>query len=290
MHSKENWDDLRYVLAVAEGGSVSAAARSLGVNHATVLRRIAAFEERHGVELFDKSARGYSVPVDRIRVIDAAREAETAMLAVERIIKGAQAPLRGVVRVTSTDTFCSGLLPEILADLRHRQGELRIELLSNNAHLDLARLHADVAVRPTNQLSEDLTGEIAARLAFDVYAAAGSSVTRWLGMSGPLSRSTVAAWMAEEHPPEPVIGAADSFVTLREMAAAGLGRAVLPRILGDPDPRLERQAGLMPEMAVDIWVASHVDLADVPRISAVRKLLVDGLAAQADRLAGRAPS
>ncbi len=60
MHS-DNWDDLRYVLAVAETGSVSGAARRLGVNHATVLRHVAAYEARHGIELFDKSARGYAV-------------------------------------------------------------------------------------------------------------------------------------------------------------------------------------------------------------------------------------
>ncbi len=59
MHSKENWDDLRYILAVAEHGSVSATARHLGVNHATVLRHVAAFEARHQIELFEKSARGY---------------------------------------------------------------------------------------------------------------------------------------------------------------------------------------------------------------------------------------
>ncbi|MCB2152823.1 MAG: LysR family transcriptional regulator, partial [Rhodobacteraceae bacterium] len=58
---RDNWDDLRFVLAVAEEGSVSGAARRLGVNHATVLRRIAAFEEATGVEIFDKTARGYAV-------------------------------------------------------------------------------------------------------------------------------------------------------------------------------------------------------------------------------------
>ncbi len=287
MHSKENWDDLRYVLAVAEQGSVSGASRVLGVNHATVLRRIAAFEERHGVELFDKSARGYAIPVDRLRIIDAAREVENAMLAVDRVIQGAQVPLRGVVRVTSTDTFCTAILPDMLARWQRQQDELRIELLSTNAHLDLSRLHADVAVRPTLQLSEDLTGEVAAKLAFEVYEAAGGGPDKWLGLSGALARSLVAVWLADRAGTEPAAGAADSFVTLREMAAAGIGRAILPCVLGDADPRLSRVAGILPGLAVDIWVASHVDLADVPRIRAVRRLLVDGLAAISDRLEGR---
>ncbi|MGB5560026.1 MAG: LysR family transcriptional regulator [Paracoccaceae bacterium] len=287
MHSKENWDDLRYVLAVAEQGSVSAASRVLGVNHATVLRRIAAFEERHGVELFNKSARGYAISEDRIRVIDAAREVENAVLAVDRIIQGAQAPLRGVVRVTSTDTFCGAVLPAMLARWQGQEGELRIELLSTNAHLDLSRLHADIAVRPTLQLADDLAGELAAKLAFDIYARPGADTEKWLGLSGSLARSMVAGWLADRAGAEAITGAADSFVTLREMAAAGMGQAILPCILGDADARLERRRGVLPDMAVDIWVASHFDLADVPRIRAVRRLLVEGLASIADRLEGR---
>ena len=287
MHSKENWDDLRYVLAVAEYGSVSAASRKLGVNHATVLRRIAAFEGRHGVELFDKSAQGYAISEDRIRVIDAAREVENAVFAVNRIIQGAQAPLRGVVRVTSTDTFCAVVLPDMLARWQGQEGELRIELLSTNAHLDLSRLHADIAVRPTLQLADDLAGEVAAKLAFDIYARSGSDTEQWLSLSGALSRSMVARWLADNAKAEAISGASDSFVTLREMAALGMGQAILPCILGDADPRLERRPGILPETTVDIWVASHFDLVDVPRIRAVRRLLVEGLASLADQLEGR---
>ncbi len=285
MHNRENWDDLRYVLAVAAHGSVSAAARVLGVNHATVLRRIAAFEDSHGVEIFKKSARGYSISEDRVRVIDAAREVENAVLAVDRIIQGAQAPLRGVVRVTSTDTFCGTILPAMLARWQGQGSELRVELLSTNAHLDLSRLHADVAVRPTAQLPDDLSGEVAAKLAFDIYARPDVTPDRWLGLSGALTRTMVAKWLADNV--ETIVAAADSFVTLRALAVEGMGQAILPCVLGDADERLERRRGRMSEMSVDIWVASHFDLADAPRIRAVRGLLVEGLASIADRLEGR---
>ena len=76
---REDWDDLRMILAVAEAGSVSAAARGLGVNHATVLRRIAAFERATGIELFDKTARGYTVPEDRQRIVEAIGEVDAAI-------------------------------------------------------------------------------------------------------------------------------------------------------------------------------------------------------------------
>jgi DNA-binding transcriptional LysR family regulator len=286
MH-KSNWDDLRFVLAVAETGSVSAAARSLGVNHATVLRRIAAFEALHGTAVFERTARGYVVPPDRLRVIEAAREVENAVRAVDRLVHGARAPLRGVVRVTSTDTFCHVVLPPVLARLRDEEADLRLDLLSSNAHADLSRLHADIAVRPAEKLPDDLVGKVAARLGFAAYAARPAP-DLWLGMSGALARSHPAQWLADTVVPELLAGSADSFLTLREMAAAGLGRAVLPCVLGDADVRLDRLPDAMPAMSVDIWVASHVDLADVPRIRAVRDRLVRALARQSDRLVGTA--
>ncbi len=103
-------DDVRYVLAVAESGSVSAAARALGVNHATVLRRIAAFEEAQGAPVFDRTAQGYAVPPEKLRVIEAAREAAQAIEAVARHMTG-NGTGAGAVRVTSTDSLCASVLP-----------------------------------------------------------------------------------------------------------------------------------------------------------------------------------
>lgn len=286
MH-KDNWDDLRFVLAVAETGSVSAAARALEVNHATVLRRVAAFEARNGLQVFERAATGYAVPRDRARLIEAAREAEAAHLAVTRLAAGARAPLTGAVRVTSTDTFCLAVLPAALARLRSEAPDLRVDLLCSNAHADLARIEAEIAVRPAPTLPEELVGERVAELGFAVYAPASEpEATRWLGLSGPLARSRAAAWMKAEVDPAEIAGAADSFVVLREMVAAGQGRALLPCLLGDGDARLARRSAPMPDIAVPVWVASHADLADAPRLSAVRARLGAALRADAARLGG----
>lgn len=287
MHS-ENWDDLRFVLAVAEAGTVSGAARTLGVNHATVLRRVAAFEARHEVAVFERGPGGYAVPRDRARVIEAAREAASGHLAVARILAGARVPLSGAVRVTSTDTFCVAVLPVLVAGILAEAPTLRIDVLSSNAHSDLARLEAEIAVRPAARLPEELFGEEAGQLGFAIYApAADPGIRPWLRLSGVLSRVAAASWIAEACAEDPVAGAGDSFVTLREMVAAGQGRAVLPCVLGDGDPRLARREADMPPFQVPIWVASHTDLADSPRVSAVRARLVTGLRGMADRLKGR---
>ncbi len=285
----DDWDDLRFVLAVAEEGTVSGAARRLGVNHATVLRRVAQFEERVGSILFDKTPRGYVLPTDRTRIIDAVREVDRAVQLVHRLITGARAPLSGDVRITSTDSFCQILLPPLLARISAIAPGLRAILVSSNAYVDLGRSQADVTVRPTVRLPEELTGTRAAVLAFAVYGPAGTAPPphQWLTLTGQLERTLPARWMAENVAADLLGDGADSFLTVHALAVLGRGLAILPCFLGDADDRLQRVEGRMPPMSVDIWVASHTDLAQVPRIALMRRLLSEAIAAEAPRLAGR---
>ena len=280
---RENWDDLRFVLAVAEEGSVNGAARRLGVNHATVLRRIAAYEDAVEMPVFDKTARGYAVSGPLKQVIDATREVERAVHSVGRMLQGARAPLTGEVRITSTDSFCNAILPDILTRLRVSEPELRLELFNTNQHLDLARTHADVAIRPAESPPDGLVGEAVARFTFGLYRAAGHRGDDWLGMAGQLRNTVPGRWLGAQTTIAPVI-AADSFLTLKELVLHGQGRAILPDYLAKDDARLEYIPGLIPEMAVNIWVLSHADLADIPRFARVRAALGRELGALAPRL------
>ncbi|WP_166127473.1 LysR family transcriptional regulator [Maritimibacter fusiformis] len=282
-----NWDDLRFVLAVARAGSLAGASRALGVNHATVLRRITGFERDLDVTIFDRTARGYRVAPRRAQVIAAMEQAESAVLGVERVMSAARSPLAGVVRVTSTDTLCLAVMPGIVETLQAGEGDLTIELNSQNLHLDLGRLDADIAVRPARSLPDGLTGVRACQMGFAVYAT-GPAIGNWLGMTGSLAPLPASEWLRANVAAERITGRADSFVVLREMAAAGQGRAILPCVLGDEDQRLIRLADAMPPMVTDIWVASHPDMADVPRIRAVCDMLVRALEREAARLLGAA--
>lgn len=286
MH-KSNWDNLRFVLSVAESGSVNAAARALGVNHATVLRRIAAFEADHGGPVFDRTLAGYRVLPGRANVIEAAREVESAVMSVGRLMQGARAPLRGVVRISSTDSFCQELLPAFAAEVQSSAPELRIELMSSNAHLDFARMQADIAVRPAQSLPDDLTGEVAARLTFRAFAGAQTGgEPPWLGLTGPLVRALPGRWMAANVPPETIGAGADSFLVLRRMIRAGMGAAPLPAFLGTGDPALVPRSDLMPDLSVPVWVAGFGELRDVPRIRVTMARLRGFLERNAGRLAG----
>ncbi|WP_420858845.1 LysR family transcriptional regulator [Marivivens marinus] len=287
MH-RDNWDDLRFVLSVAETGSVSAAARALGVNHATVLRRIAGFEDRVGSAVFDRTAQGYRVPPDKLRVIEAAREVQNAIMNVDRLLHGVEAQLAGVVRITSTDTFCTAVLPPIVANLLSESPGLAIELHCTNAHLDLSRLHADISVRPALKLADDLVGDRAGQMGLIPYVAAHQAPENWLGLTGALARSRAADWMASNVDPTTVTSGADSFMVLREMVAAGLGRGFLPAAIGEDDPRLRRlPEDIAPMLVVPLWVVSHVDLAEAPRLRNIRARLAAALTEETDWMLGR---
>lgn len=272
MHS-ENWDDLRYVLCVAETGSVLQAAKRLGVNHATVLRHVAAFEDRHATPVFERTARGYRLRPDSALILEAARSAEAAMREVTRLASGGRAPRSETIRITSTDTLCGRILPDFLAQVEGDTPDSDFVLLSSNAHLDLMREQAHIVVRPSARLAEDLVGDAAGVLTFGAYAR-DIAATRWFGLTGPLARSVVGKWMADALPEDRITIAADSFLTLAMLARIGDGIAILPRFVGDQEPGLTRLDGAMPDLTVPIWVARHVDATETHRMRAVQTKLM----------------
>jgi DNA-binding transcriptional LysR family regulator len=284
---RDNWDDLRVALTVVEAGSVAAAARRLGVNHATVLRRLAAFEDSAGAGLFLRTAQGYTLRADRAEAVAALREAAEALARARRLMGTGQGPGQGTrsLRVTSTDTFCHVVLPPIAARLARGSDPLRIELISANGHLDLARLEADLTVRPAMDLPPGLTGRPVARLGFAIYAAPGIGAP-WLGLTGPLSRSRAAEWQGAHVPPAAQGASSDSFIALRAMAVEGMGLAILPCVLGDAEPRLERRGPPIEDAAVPVWVAAPAALASEVRIARAADRIGARLADEAGRLAG----
>ncbi|NNE53004.1 MAG: LysR family transcriptional regulator [Sulfitobacter sp.] len=272
---------MRYVLAVIEAGSVSAAARALGVNHATVLRKIATFEEQYGAALFDKGANGYRILPGKEKLVEALSEVENGVLAVQRLMEGANPLLRGVVRIASTDTICQYLLPSVLGKLQTASPELEIELLSNNSHLDFARMEADLFVRPALSLPDDVIGEVATHLVFRAYGIMDCP-DKWLSLKGPLRKSAAAKWLGEKSSEELSTTGSDSFLVLAQMALSGLGIAVLPSFVGEEVTGLAQLPDRMPDISVPIWVGSHRDLRDIPRIRAVRKSVIAHLHLQGD--------
>ena len=229
--------------------------------------------------------RGIGFLPDCHDVIDAARRVEESVLAVERTMFGAETRLSGAVRITSTDSLCQTLLPPIVARIAKAYPALRIALLSANTHLDFARFTADITVRPAAVLEDGLEGQRAGSLAFAVYHN-GTVNENWLGLTGPIARSLPAKWLEKNVKADRIVQTSDSFVVLAELAAAGIGMVYLPCLIGDRDARLMRADVPTDSMSVDLWVASHAELADTVRFRVVRELLIEELAKDAAALSG----
>ena len=289
MH-KTNWDDLRIALAVIDAGSVNAAAQKLKINHATVLRRLGAFEARHSISLFQKSPSGYRVDPASKEIVDRIRNIDKSVDAFERAVARQDGQLNGTVRVTSTDSLCWSVLPEIINDLHRMNDDLSISMVSTNAHLNLAKLDADITVRPAKELPADLIGNRICEMTFRPYGAPDHlklppSSRNWLGVTDHLLRSPVGAWI-DENVRDQVVMTADSFVSLTGMAATGLGVAILPCCLGDQEPRLRRVGTPNATLTTGTWVATHQDVANVPRVKAVMKHISDALSVRSPLLEG----
>jgi DNA-binding transcriptional LysR family regulator len=293
------WDDLRFVLAIAEHGSLARAARALGVNHTTVWRRVSEVEDRLGVRLFDRLPTGYSVTAAGEQLADVARGMRDSVTDIERRLAGQDLRLTGTVRVTTTDTLAQSLVPSALAAITAQHPDVQLELTTTTAMVSLTKRDADIAVRPTARPPENLVGRRVTAIAFALYASpsylsrvpAKRDLARhtWLGPDDSLASTTIARWMARTIPDARVALRADTLTALAHAAAAGLGVVALPCYLGDASPALHRVRGAISDMATELWVLTHEDLRATARIRAVIDALVAALGQQRDLCEGRRP-
>lgn len=291
-----NWDDLRYALAVAEHGSLLAAARQLGVDHTTVGRRVEAAESSLGVHLFTRSRRGYALTSEGTRLLPSLRQVDAAARKVEREAHAQQADHTGLVRLTTPETFGSHYLAPRLAELVRAYPGLVVELDPAGAVFDLSKGEAEIGIRTFRTDEEGIVLRRAAVIGYGLYASKGYLDRHPVGPSVDLSQHTVLgippstsepeqAWLARLSP-----GARPALISpvssaLREAAREGAGVAVLPCYLAASVPELERIPAPDPPTET-LWLTVHRDVRNIPRVRLVLDFLARVLARDADRLRG----
>lgn len=141
-----NWDDFRYFLAVARNGKLTAAGRSLGVDHATVGRRIKQLETQLGTPLFDRSPRGYSLTDKGQEMIGLAEDIESGAIRAQELISGDKQTLKGAVRIGAPEGVASYLLAESAAQLCRLHPGLEIQIIALPQTFSLSKREADIAI------------------------------------------------------------------------------------------------------------------------------------------------
>lgn len=154
-----DWDDLRFFLAVARSGRLTAAARRLGADHATVSRRITSLEESLKAKLFERRPQGYALTGHGEQLLAKAESMETEALAIQSEIGGADMALSGTVRIGAPDGFGSTFLAPRFAGFARAYPGLELQLIAMPRLLSLSKREADVAIT----LAPPKEGKVVAR-------------------------------------------------------------------------------------------------------------------------------
>jgi len=277
-----HWDDLRVFVASADAGTFSAAARRLGLSVATTTRRVAALEEALGARLFDRTPGGLALTVAG-RALDArARKAATAMDDIERLAGTLQGKnWSGPVRVSATEVVVSEILAPALPALFAAAPDIRIDLAATTDVVSLAARDADVAVRLFKPEGDSLVVRRVAMLEFGLFASqallrgrAPSSVDvraeRVIAFNlayGPIAEQQ---WIERAGLQAAVAVWTSSTRAMLRAVAAGVGLAVLPRVLAARTPGLVEIEAPCPLPRRPAWLATHRELRDAPPVRAVR--------------------
>lgn len=289
-----NWDDFRLVRAIAEARSLVGAAEGLGLNHSTVFRRLGQIESDLGRALFERSRSGYTPTAAGDEMIALANRMSDGVVEFERRLAGQDDRPRGELRVTTTDSLYTSLLAPIFAGFREAYPEIRMDIIVSNAALNLSRRDADVAIRATGEPPDTLVGRKVGAMPWGVYARKGSRLAAvdptgpdalYIGFAPPMEEIEAAVWIARHIPQARVVARVNSMHVAAVSAAAGLGLAVVPRVVGDSLPELQRVAIEVPSTNA-LWLLTHADLKGAARVRAFMDYVWTQLARERARLSG----
>ncbi len=280
-----SWDDLRYLLALRECGSLATAAKALKVDHSTVSRRLTALEAALGTKLVTRAPEGITLNEVGLAASATAQSIEALISALERSVGGSDARPRGSVRVSVTEGMAA-ILYRGLAHLREEHPDICVELSIGNARVDLMHHEADIAIRLFRETQPELIVRKVGDIGWSVYAAPAYIERKGrpslddlrahdvVGFAEAAARSPGAQWLATRADATHVVIRGNSMGAVLNAVRAGMGVGALPCFMVPPERDLVR---LTPGTVAtsEAFLVTAPDLKDVARV----KIVLDALAA-----------
>ena len=292
-----DWDDLRFFLAIARHGNLSAAARDLRVAQSTVGRRLASLEASLGVRLLNRTPDGYVATLAGEQVMERAVRLEDGALSLERDVSGRDTRLSGLVRVTCAESVASHILAPSLSALHRVHPDIMIELIPDPRELSLSMREADISVRLKRPDQHDLVVRRIGSLGFGLYASpdylerhgpvdfdAGCSSHHLVTQLDDIQDSDQTGWMAALAPRARISIQTSSHEAAVSAALHGAGLACLARFRADREAGLTRLASPTLVPATGIWLVAHKDNRSNARIRATLTHIADGVRLAAKQL------
>lgn len=283
-----DWDDARMFLAVARAGQMLGASQALGVNQATLSRRMAALEAALGAKLLTRRTHGSELTDAGAALFETLERVETEMLTVQARLQGAEAVAAGVVRIGAPDGFGVGFLAPRLAHLAERHPDLTIQLVPTPRGFSLSRREADLAI----MVGRPEKGRLVARKLTDYTLGLYASPAYLAGRSAPqeaadLARHRLVGYVEDLIAVPALNYAADflrgwrsrieltSAIGQAEAIRAGAGIGVLHDYLACGTDLVR----VLPDLRAvrSYWLAIHENLRDVARVRAAADWLIEAV-------------
>lgn len=276
-----NWNDLRVLIAIAETGTLAGAASRLRQNHSTVFRRLNQLEADVETRLFDRLPNGYVLTPVGERMLQLARDAETAVQTIDRELTGQDLKPTGTVRLTTAQNIARTIVPAALKQLRQTHPGITVEISVGDSDYDLNRREADLALRATSRPPEHLVGRMVKDLSWWVCGHARHKLLTFedlsdisfIGAEQSLMRLPSFQWL-EANFGHRIVARCNDLSTMAALARERVGLALLPSDQREPGLKWVYE---VPHLEGQLWLLTHPDLRSVRRIRAVWDALADAV-------------
>lgn len=288
---KFDWNRARAFLVTAEEGSLSAAARALGMAQPTLGRQVDALEQELGIVLFERVGRGLKLTPNGLELLDHVRAMGDAANKVSLTALGQSQSIEGSICIAASETYASLVLPPIIAKLRHIEPGITVEIVASNSPSNLRRREADIAIRNFRPTEPDLIAkkvkEVPARfyatpeyldrigrpkLPYDLRNAEFIN----LDSTGAMLKGLNMMGISVTKHNFPVL--TENYTVMWELVKQGVAIGILDGNIGDAEPLVERVLPDMEPLMFPIWLVAHRELNTSRRIRMVFDLLAKELA------------
>lgn len=285
-----DWNRARAFLVTAEEGSLSAAARALGMTQPTLGRQVTALEDELGIALFDRAGRGLELTPSGIELVDHVRAMGEAASRVSLTASGQSQSIEGTICITASEVYSAHLLPPVVARLRQEAPGIEIEIVASNQVRDLKRREADIALRNTSPTQADLIArklkdETARLYATPNYLATLGPLSGVADLSGAdfigfdrndvLLKGLNSMGFSLSQSNFPVF--CGSHLVQWELVKSGIGIGVMPSAIGDAEPLVQRVLPDLDPIVFPMWLIAHRELRTSRRVRLVFDMLAEAL-------------
>lgn len=290
---KFNWNHARAFLVTAEEGSLSAAARAMGMTQPTLSRQVDALEAELGLVLFERAGRGLVLTPSGLELLEQVRGMGEAATRVSFSASGQSQVIEGPICITASEVYAAFLLPPIVTKLRAAHPGIEVEILASNAPTDLRRREADIAVRNIASTQPDLIvkkirDDFAHMYAAESYLRAIGKPTLlqdleradFLGFANTdvLIKGLNSLGLNVSKRNFPII--CDNHLVQWEFVKHGAGIGLITENIGGREPLVRRVLPDMAPIVVPMWLATHRELNTSKRVRTVFDFLATQLSSR----------